>query len=166
VPEPPVSPRQSFTEMTELVLPHHTNAVGSVFGGTVLSWIDVCGAIAAQRHCRRVTVTAAIDELVFLAPIKLGNVVRLVGRVNAAFRTSLEVEVRVEIEDRRTLVRAPCVSALLTFVGLDDNGRPAEVPPLLAETDDDALREREAGVRRAERLARKPVRSLGLGPSR
>jgi acyl-CoA hydrolase len=138
--------------MTELVLPQHSNAIGTAFGGTVLAWIDVCAAIAAQRHCGRVAVTAAIDQVNFLAPIRVGDVVVLTARVNAAFRTSLEVEVEVQVEDRATLHRRPCVDAFLTFVAVDDEGKPAPVPPLLCETADDERRQREAEARRARRL--------------
>ncbi|MFW6198036.1 MAG: acyl-CoA thioesterase, partial [Myxococcota bacterium] len=83
----------SFTEMSQIVLPQHTNAIGSAFGGSIMSWIDICGAITAKRHCGRVAVTAFVDDLAFLAPIRLGDVVRLTSRVNATFNTSLEVSV-------------------------------------------------------------------------
>ncbi len=151
----PRSPRASFTEMTELVHPQHANVVGTAFGGAVMAWIDVCGAIAAQRHCGRVAVTAAIDDLEFRAPIRIGDIVRLTARVNAAFRTSLEVEVTVEREDRRDGTRTPCVEALLTFVNVDDEGHPCPVPPLAAENDDDRRRAEAARVRREQRLRRK-----------
>ncbi len=95
----PKTPRASYTEMTELVLPQHGNVLGGAFGGTVLAWIDVCGAIAAQRHCNRVAVTAALDDVSFRAPIRVGDVVVLSARVNATFTTSLEVEVEVKVED-------------------------------------------------------------------
>lgn len=144
----------SVTEMTELVLPQHANAIGTAFGGTVLSWIDVCAAIAAQRHCGAVAVTASIDEVQFLGPIRVGDVVRLVARLNAAFRTSVEVEVRVETEDASG-TRALCADALLTFVKVDAEGRPAPVPPLTPATPDDTARAEAAAARRTERLARK-----------
>lgn len=144
--------------MTELVLPQHTNNLGSVFGGQVMAWIDICGAIAAQRHCGRIAVTAAVDEVVFLAPIQQGDLVCLNARVNAAFRSSLEVEVRVQVEDMHTHERALCVEALLVFVALDDAGKPTPVPPLLAESDDDTQRVRAAEARRAARLARRQSR--------
>lgn len=149
------SPRVSFTEMTELVLPQHGNVLGSAFGGTVLAWIDVCGAIAAQRHCNTVAVTAAIDELSFLAPITVGDVVVLSARVNAAFRTSMEVEVEVRVEDRVTGERRLCVDAFMTFVAVGDDRAPCTVPPLLLETDEDRARETAAKTRRAARLARR-----------
>jgi acyl-CoA hydrolase len=144
-------PSRSATEMTEIVLPQHANVLGTAFGGTVLSWVDVCAAVVAQRHCGRVAVTAAIDEVVFRAPIRVGDVVRLRGRVNAVFRTSIEVEVIVEREDT-SLARARCVEARLTFVNVGDDGRPVPVPPLLITTDDERQRESEAKERRAQRL--------------
>ena len=151
----PKSPRASQTEMTELVLPQHGNVLGSAFGGTVLAWIDVCGAIAAQRHCNRVAVTAAIDEVNFLAPILVGDVVVLGARVNAAFRTSMEVEVEVYVEDRETGQRRRCVDAFMTFVAVDEERRPCAIPALLAETKEDSRRVDEATARRAARLARR-----------
>jgi acyl-CoA hydrolase len=141
--------------MTELVLPQHANALGTAFGGTVLSWIDICGAIAAQRHCGRIAVTAAIDEMQFLAPIRVGDVIRLTAMVNAAFRTSVEVEVRVEREDPATMARTLCADAVLTFVNRDDEGRPIPAPPLACETNEERARAEQAVARRSERLARK-----------
>lgn len=151
----PGTPRHSFTQMTEIVLPQHANTVGTAFGGTVLSWIDICGAIAAQRHCGRVAVTAAIDEMQFLAPIRVGDVVRLKARVNATFRTSLEVEVWVEVEERGTLKGTLCADALLTYVNRDDDGHPTPTPPLRCETDEECAREQGAHRRRQQRLERK-----------
>jgi len=149
------TPRASFTEMTELVLPQHGNVLGSAFGGTILAWIDVCGAIAAQRHCNRVAVTAALDEVNFLASIKVGDVVVLSARVNAAFSTSLEVEVEVKVEDAKTGQRKRCVDAFMTFVAVDEEGKPCRVPQLVLETREDERRAAEAAERRAARLARR-----------
>jgi len=148
------SPRLSHTEMTELVLPQHANALGTVFGGTVMAWIDICAAIAAQRHTGHIVVTAAVDDLVFRDALRVGDVVCLTGRVNGAFRTSLEVEVRVEREDTRTMTRTTCVEALLTFVALDDARRPTLVPPITLDDDDCRQRQSEAEERRTARLAR------------
>jgi acyl-CoA hydrolase len=151
----PKPPRVSLTEMTELVLPQHANVLGTAFGGVVLSWIDICGAIAAQRHCGRVAVTAAIDEMQFLAPIRIGDVVRVTAWVNAAFRTSVEVEVHVEREDPTTMERTLCADALLTFVNRADDGTPAPAPPLAPETDEERARAEAAAERRKARLAKK-----------
>lgn len=147
--------RDSFTEMTELVLPQHGNVLGTAFGGTVLAWIDVCGAIAAQRHCHRVAVTAAIDEVTFTAPIRVGDVVVLTARLNAAFRTSMEVEVEVKVEDAHTGHRTPCVDAFMTFVALGEDGAPCEVPRLRPESGDDEQRAAAARARREARLNRR-----------
>lgn len=151
----PRSARASITEMTELVLPQHSNAVGSAFGGTVLAWIDICGAICAQRHSGRVCVTASIDEVNFKQPIRVGDVVILHARVNAAFRTSLEVAVGVQVEDRISGHRRLSVDAFTTFVALGDDGKPVEIAPLLIETAEDERRAREATERRAARLGRR-----------
>lgn len=149
----PRSPRASLTEMTELVLPQHSNVLGTAFGGTVLAWIDVAGAVCAQRHTGCVSVTASIDQVKFLAPIKVGDVVVLKARLNAAFRTSVEVEVEVQVEDRESGARRACVDAFMTFVAVGPDARPTEVPVLLAESADDERRAREASQRRARRLA-------------
>ncbi|MEM7435452.1 MAG: acyl-CoA thioesterase [Myxococcota bacterium] len=142
---------ESFTEMTELVLPQHANAIGTAFGGVIMSWIDIGSSIAAKRHCGRVSVTARVEAVEFKAPIKVGDVVRLTARLNAAFTTSMEVGVRVEREHRGE--RALCADARLTFVNIGEDGRPCPVPPLLPENDEDRARAREATERRAERRA-------------
>ncbi|MEL6180446.1 MAG: acyl-CoA thioesterase [Myxococcota bacterium] len=157
-PPKPMSPRDSATEMTQIVLPQHTNALGTIFGGQVMSWVDICAAVVAQRHCGRTAVTAAVDELNFLAPIHMGQVVVLLGRLNAAFGSSMEVEVVVQVEEPSTRSRTLCVEALLTFVAIDEHGRIRSVPPLLEETDDDARRNREATKRREMRLLRRRLR--------
>ena len=148
----------SKTEMSEIVLPSHANNLGTVFGGVVMQWIDACAAMAAQRHCRRTVVTAAVDELQFLMPIHLGDIVILSAQVNAAFKTSMEVGVRVDAEDPKTGHRRKCLDALVTFVALDDDGKPTQVPPVVPETDEDRQRLQEARARRAERLAKRPAK--------
>lgn len=152
---PGKTPRESFTEMTELVLPQHGNVLGSAFGGTVLAWMDICGAIAAQRHCQTIAVTAGMDDVTFRYPIRVGDVVVLIGRVTAAFNTSLEVEVIVQVEDPQTAERRVCVDAFMTFVAVDEARKPARVPPLLCETPEDEERAEHAIERRAARLARR-----------
>lgn len=148
--------RDSVTTMTEHVLPSHANALGTVFGGTIMSWIDVCGAICAQRHARKLVVTAFVDDLVFHGPVRVGEVVKLTARVNATFRTSLELEVEVEGENPLEGRTWPCVHAMLTFVAVDEVTRkPVPVPALLIESDDDRRRQGAAEERRAHRLARK-----------
>jgi acyl-CoA hydrolase len=148
------APELSACAMTELVLPQHSNAFGTIFGGTVMSWVDLCGAICAQRHAQRPVVTAFVDDLHFEGPVRVGQVARLSARVNATFRTSMEVEVVVEGEEPTTGRTWPCVRALLTFVALDDQHKPALVPPVLRRNEDDELRHREGEERRAQRLAR------------
>jgi acyl-CoA hydrolase len=148
----PNTPSKTRVEMNQIVLPQHTNALGTAFGGTVVSWIDVCAALAAQRHCRRIVVTASMDQLDFLAPIRQGQMVTLLATVNFVGRTSMEVGVRVDCEDLLTGQRAHAASAYLTFVALDEHGKPAPVPPLSPETPEEKLRWAEGEVRRAHRL--------------
>jgi acyl-CoA hydrolase len=143
-------PSESFTEMTELVLPQHANAIGTAFGGVIMSWIDICSSIAAKRHCGRVCVTARVDALEFKEPIKVGDVVRLTARLNAAFTTSMEIGVRVERESA-TMGRALCADARATFVNIGEDGKPHPVPPLLAENAEDQRLAREAVERRRQR---------------
>lgn len=141
--------------MTQLVLPTHTNALGTVFGGTVMSWIDIAAAIAAQRHSQKDVVTASIDELHFLAPIYQGWVVNLKAGVNYVSKSSMEVGVRVESENPKTGERFHTASAYLTFVCLGSNGKPTPVAPLVLKTEDDKRRFREAQIRREGRLQRR-----------
>ena len=108
----------SRTQMTEYVLPQHANALGSVFGGQIMAWVDLCAAICAQRHSGRMAVTAFVDDLKFEQPVKVGQVVRLESQVTAVFRSSIEIEVVVEGEDATTGRRWPCVHARLTFVAI------------------------------------------------
>ncbi|WP_242346418.1 acyl-CoA thioesterase [Anaeromyxobacter terrae] len=143
----------SRTEVTHLVMPGDANVLGSAFGGMVMQWIDLAASMAAMRHSRLPCVTASIDQLSFLAPVRIGHMAVLVARVTAVFSTSMEVNVEVSTEDPRTGERRRCCDAYLTFVALDDAGRPTHVAPLLAESDDDRRRERGARVRRESRLA-------------
>ena len=150
---PLFSVARSHVEMTHHVLPEFANSLGNVFGGQVVSWIDVCAAIAAQRHCRSVVVTASIDAVQFLLPIKLGHIVILRGQVNATFRTSMECGVSIWSENPLTGEIKKTMKAYATFVALDDKGLPKAVPPLLLLSDDDKRRHADAERRRAERLA-------------
>ncbi len=138
--------------MTELVLPSHTNALGSIFGGIVMSWIDIAAAIAAQRHSRKSVVTASIDSLEFVNPVYLGWVVNLNAQVNFVSRTSMEVGVRVDAENPQTGEVFHTASAYLTFVALDSHGKPTPIPGLIIETDEDRRRNSEAKKRREARL--------------
>lgn len=126
--------------MTELVLPSHSNSFGNVFGGVIMSWIDIAAAIAAQRHSHMNVVTASIDSLSFVAPVRVGWVVNLKASVNFAGRTSMEVGVRVDAENPVTGEMFHTASAYLTFVALDRNGKPVSVPGLLPETAEEKRR--------------------------
>jgi acyl-CoA hydrolase len=141
--------------MTELVLPGHTNALGTVFGGVIMSWIDIAGAIAAQRHSRKTVVTASIDDLAFVASVKQGWVVQLRARVNYTSRTSMEVGVRVDAENPRTGEFHHTASAYLTFVAIDESGKPIPVPPFEPKDEESKRRFDEAIRRRELRLKRR-----------
>jgi acyl-CoA hydrolase len=145
----------SATEMTEYVLPQHANALGNVFGGQIMGWVDLCAAICAQRHSGRIAVTVFVDDLKFQRPVKVGEVVRLRSRVTATFRTSMEIEVIAEGEDSRTRDRWPCVDARLTFVAIDEAGRPTTVPPLVLDSDDVRRSQSDGEARRAFRLEKR-----------
>lgn len=152
---PPRSPADSVVEMAQLLLPGDANSLGAAFGGTVIGWIDICAAIAAQRHCRQIVVTASMDDLHFHAPIKVGWTAILKARVLAAFNSSMEVGVTVHSENPLTGERALTTSALLTFVALDADGKRLEVPQLLLSTADEKLANDAAVARRKERLTRR-----------
>ena len=151
----------SRAETIHFVLPGSTNALGTLFGGTVMQWIDEIASAAAARHAGGVAVTAAVDALQFLAPVPLGALVVMKAQVNMAGATSMEVGVVVEVEDPRTGVRRRTTRAYLTFVAIDEAGHPRAVPPLLLETDDDRRREAEARGRRQARLEARAGRSRG-----
>ena len=139
--------------MTHHVLPEFANSLGNVFGGQVVSWIDICAAIAAQRHCRSVVVTASIDAVQFLLPIKLGHIVILRGQVNATFKTSMECGVSIYSENPLTGEIKKTMKAYATFVALEESGKPRAVPPLLLLNETDRRRHADATRRRAQRLA-------------
>ena len=150
----PKAARDSYVQMTELVHPGDTNPMGNIFGGKVVSLMDVACAIAAMRHCRRPVVTASIDRVDFISPIKTGYIVSLLAAVNFTARTSLEVGVRVESENPMTGERRHTASAYLTFVALDDLGHPTPIPPLAPESEDERRRFEAGRRRREERLRR------------
>jgi acyl-CoA hydrolase len=138
--------------MVQVVLPNDANPLGFILGGTVMHLIDIAGAIACHRHTRTLLVTAAVDGLQFLHPIKVGDLIILKARVTAAWSTSLEVEVEVFSEEILTGVRRMTSRAYLTFVSIDTEGRRLPIPALLLETDDQRDKARAADQRRAERL--------------
>ena len=138
--------------MVQVVLPNDANPLGFILGGTVMHLIDIAGAIASHRHTRTLLVTAAVDGLQFLHPIKVGDLIILHARVNAVWTTSLEVEVEVFSEETLTGVRRMTSRAYLTFVAIDRAGQRVAIPGLILATEEDRQRAREAEQRRAERL--------------
>ena len=148
-----MTPAETRCVMTQIVMPMHTNGVsGVMFGGIMMQWIDVCAGVAAMRHAAGAVLTASIDRLDFLSPVRVGEIVVLHAMVNYAARTSMEVGCRVETEDMRTQQRRYVTKAYLTFVAVDDRGRPRPIPTLTLETDVDRRRHAEAAARRQDRL--------------
>jgi acyl-CoA hydrolase len=141
--------------MTEIVLPEDTNARGYVFGGRVLSLIDKCAAIVAMRHARSDVTTASMDSVDFSSVIRMGGIMVLRGRINAAFTSSMEVEVEVHAEDRLTGQTTPTTRAFVTLVALDADAKPHRVPVLASVTEDERARAAAAGERRRLRLLRR-----------
>ncbi len=135
-----------------VVLPNDANPLGFMLGGSVMHLIDMAGAIASHRHTRSRVVTAAVDGLEFLHPVRVGDHLILRSRVTCAFRTSLEVEVEVVSEESLTGIRRLTSRAFLTFVAVDAHGKPVRVHPLLVDSDADAKRADAARARRSERL--------------
>ena len=134
-------------------MPGHANGVsGVLFGGAMMQWIDVCAGVSAMRHAGGAVVTASIDRLDFIVPVRVGDIVVLQSLVNYTRRSSLEVGCRVEVEDPATRVRSYTTKAYLTFVAMDDAGKPRPVEPLVLESDEDRRRFAEAKERRVQRL--------------
>lgn len=144
--------RESISEYSEIALPNDANPLGHLLGGRVMHLVDMAGALAASRHSRRPVVTVAVDHMTFLSPVHIGQLLVLRSSVNRAFRTSMEVGVKVMVEDLRTGEVRHTSSAYLTFVALDDDGRPTPVPPVIPETPEEKRRFEEAGERRRYRL--------------
>lgn len=140
----------SYSENTHIVLPNETNTLNHLYGGELLKWLDMSCVISAHRHCKRVTVTAAVNNVSFDRPIKLGDMVTIKAHVSRAFRTSMEVWADVFTEDQRTGELVKCNSAIFTFVALDEQGRPAEIPPVVPITAEE--KERYAGALRRRQL--------------
>jgi len=151
----PKKPSESLTTMTQYVQPPEANAMGTVFGGQILAWIDLAAAIAAERHTGSTVVTAGFDDVSFDRPVRVGQVVLLEARVTAAFRTSVEVLVRVSGEDTRSGERWPTVEAFVTFVAVDADLKPKAIRELLLETDEDRRLNADAEERRALRLSKR-----------
>ena len=142
----------SRTEMVEVALPQDANPLRNVLGGRVMHFVDMAGAIAAIRHCRKVVVTASVDHMDFRNPIRVGEFIVLKASVNRVFHTSMEVGVKVFSENPLTGELKHTTSAYSTFVALDETHQPTAVPPLICETDEDRRRFREALMRRKARL--------------
>jgi acyl-CoA hydrolase len=147
--------RESISEYAELALPTDANGLGNVLGGKVMHLVDLAGAMAAMRHARRPVVTASIDHMNFLHPIRIGQLIVMHSQVNRAFHTSMEVGVKVMVEDLMTGKKLHTCSAYLTFVALDARGKPAPIPPVIPETEEEERRYREAQERREYRLAQR-----------
>jgi len=163
---PPARPvRESKSEMTQIVLPNDTNPLNALLGGTMMHWIDMAAALAAHRHSHQFALTASIDHLDFLVPVRVGEIVVLRSSVNRAFKTSMEIGVRVSVENYIAGQSRHVSSAYLTFVAVDAKGTRLRVPPVIPETDDerrryeDALRRRE--LRQAEAARRKLMQGQG-----
>ena len=147
--------RLSASELSEFALPIYANPLGALLGGRIMHLVDLAAATAAMRHARGPVVTASVDHMTFLRPIRIGQLVILRASVNRVFRTSLEVGVKVHIEDLHTGDVRHTNSSYLTFVALDAQGRPCTVEPALPESEDEKRRWRQAGERRILRLAQR-----------
>lgn len=148
---------ESKVETTYMVLPEHTNPLGNIFGGTIMAWVDITASIAAHRHCREQVVTAAVDELHFLHPVKLGDLVTLKASVNYVGTRSVEVGVKVIAENPISGMCKHTSSAYLVFVALDNSGKAQKLPELILESDEDKRRFAEGKKRQEHRKsARKP----------
>jgi acyl-CoA hydrolase len=156
-----MQPKKAFESIaihTEIVLPNDTNVLGNLFGGKLMLWMDIVSAISAQRHCRRVVVTAAVNNVSFNYPIRLGDVVTLEAKVSRSFNSSMEVFVDVFVEDQASGKKKKCNEAIYTFVAVDQIGSPIQVPQVIAETDDEkrrydgALRRRQLNLILAGKL--------------
>lgn len=144
------TPKESFVSMTELVLPNDTNTLNNLMGGRLMHWMDIVSAIAAQKHCNRIVVTASVDNISFREPIRLGDVVTLKARVTRAFSSSVEVRIDVSAENIPSGTRIESNSAYFTFVAVDQSGRPIDVPEVEPETDEE--RELYSGALRRRQL--------------
>lgn len=143
---------ESYTETTHLVLPNDTNTLGNLFGGQLLKWLDMSCAISAHRHCKRVVVTAAVNNVSFDRPIKLGDFVTIKAHVSRAFGTSMEVWADVWVEDQITGDKIKCNSAIYTFVAVDQAGHPIAIPEVLPGNEEEQKRYDGALRRRQLRL--------------
>lgn len=146
------TPRDSAVETTQLVLPGDANILGGVFGGTVMAWVDIAGAIAARRHCGYIAVTASVDAMAFISPILVGHIANVKAMVNWTGHTSMVVGVRVDGENPDTGEHYHTLSAYLTFVAINKRRKPVRVPPITPETAEEKRRFNNAIKQRASRL--------------
>jgi len=144
--------RESIAEYAEVAMPTDANPLGSMLGGRIMHLVDLTAALAAMRHTRTPVVTASVDSMTFLHPVRIGQLVTLKASVNRVFRTSMEIGVKVWVEDIMSGDVKHTSSAYLTFVALDREGNRIAVPPVIPETDDERRRYQAAGERRAYRL--------------
>lgn len=162
----PKKANESLTVMTEMVFPNDTNTLGNLMGGNLMRLLDISGAIAAQKHCNRIVVTASVDNVQFKEAIPLGSVVTLQAKVTRAFNSSMEVVVEVWAENIPAGTKVNTNKAFLTFVAVDQTGRPIEVPPVEPETEEEkelyagALRRRQLRLVLAGRM--KPEEAVEL----
>ena len=153
--------RESISEMTEIVLPNDANPLNALLGGRLMHWIDLAGAMAAHRHSRTYVVTASIDHMDFLVPVRVGDFVVLRSSVNRVFHTSMEVGVKVWVENYRSEQHHHVSSAYLTFVAIDSAGNKIVVPPVVPETADEKRRYEGAARRREIRRKESARRDEG-----
>ena len=151
----PRTVRESASEYSEIALPNDANPLGNLLGGRVMHLVDLAGALAAARHSRCPVVTASVDSMTFLHPIHIGQLIMLKSAVNRVFRTSMEVGVKVWVEDLRTGVRRHTSSAYLTFVALGPNNDRVPVAPVVPQTEEEKRRFDAALTRREYRLSQK-----------
>lgn len=147
-----VCAKDTLATATHLVLPENTNTLGNLMGGQLLNWMDVISAISAHRHCKRIVVTAAVNNVSFQHPIKLGDIVTIEAKVSRAFSSSMEVYMEVFIEDNATGKKLKSNEAIYTFVAVDQLGTPIDVPDLVPETEEEKRRFDGALRRRQLRL--------------
>jgi acyl-CoA hydrolase len=148
---------ESKAVVARVMMPQDANIAGNVFGGTILKMVDEIAYVAATKHTRTNVVTASVDRMSFLSPVRVGDLLTLKANVNAAWRSSMEVGVRIEAEDPRTGEVRHTGSSYLTVVALDPSGNPCEVPELVLENDDDRTRNQAAFRRRSRRLEEKAL---------